>query len=432
MGFPNRQAIEQKQLANLHRLLSSIMPGNGFYGRKLGNLNPKSAYPTLGHFMAQCPPTTKAELVEDQLAHPPFGTNLSFDIAHYNRFHQTSGSTGTPMRWLDTKHSWSTLVANWCHVFHAAGVSAQDRCFFAFSFGPFLGFWTAFEAAASMGCLSIPGGGMRTLGRLRAIVDQQATVLCCTPTYAIHLGQVAQHEAIDLGNAAVKTILVAGEPGGSVPTIRQTIANLWPGAKVYDHHGMTEIGPASLPCPDHQDVLHIIEPGFLTEVVNPNTLQPLEDGELGELILSNLERDGMPLLRYRTGDLVRKKTGLCSCGRSSTRLMGGILGRIDDMVIVRGVNLYPAAIDAVVRTVPQIPEYQVVVYERQGLDDLSIRVEAPEKHANAIKAQLSQQLHASFNLRINVETVALNTLPRFELKAKRWVREEKQHPLPNS
>ncbi len=214
--------------------------------------------------MLSLPFTTKQELIDDQLAHPPFGTNLTYSLDRYTHFSQTSGTTtGTPMRWLDTPESWDWMTGNWVRVYQSAGVGAGDRIFFAFSFGPFLGFWVGFEAAARIGCLAIPGGGMRSAARLRAIAETSATVLCCTPTYAIRLAEVAAEENIDMAAVKVRTLIVAGEPGGSVAATHAYISKLWRGARVVDHHGMTEIGPVSYGCPRRPGVLHVIEDSYI-------------------------------------------------------------------------------------------------------------------------------------------------------------------------
>src|SRR5579862_9918695 len=170
---------------SLPALLSSVLGHNPFYTAKFKGLTPESDLLSL-------PFTIKQELVDDQSAHPPYGSNLTYPAERYTRFSQTSATTtGTPLRWLDTLESWAWMAGNWLHVFRAAGVVAGDRIFFAFSFGPFLGFWVGFEAAHRLGCLAIPGGGMRSEARLRTMIQTAATVLCCTPTYAIRLAEVA-------------------------------------------------------------------------------------------------------------------------------------------------------------------------------------------------------------------------------------------------
>src|SRR5580700_51221 len=187
-------------VAKLPELLSVVLRDNPFYAAKLRGAIPDSDLATL-------PFTLKQELIDDQFAHPPYGSNLTYPLDRYTRFCQTSATTtGTPMRWLDTPESWDWMIGNWVRVYQAAGIGARDRIFFAFSFGPFLGFWVGFEAAARMGCLAIPGGGMRSDARLHAILDNRATVLCCTPTYAIRLGEAAMEDGIDLTTCAIRTI----------------------------------------------------------------------------------------------------------------------------------------------------------------------------------------------------------------------------------
>ena len=393
------------------------MPANKFQCAKLEGLEIGS----LEDFCARVPFTSKRELLDDQLVHPPYGNNLTYPIDRYTRFSQTSGSTGAAMRCVDTPESWAWMVLNWVRVFEAAEVTANDRVFFAFSFGPFLGFWTAFEAAGQVGALAIPGGGMRSTTRLRAMLDTGATVLCCTPTYALHLAEAAAEENIDMSQSRVRRILVAGEPGGSVPGVRSHIEQLWPGAKVMDHHGLTEVGPVTYGCPLKRDILHVIEASYIAEIIEPATGSAAARGALGELVLTNLGRAAWPVLRYRTGDIVRQSTaGQCVCGSYEMALTGGILGRADDMVVVRGVNVYPAAIDDIVRrTGSGISEYRVEVRIERSLTDLHIEIEAVDP---SVAHRLEVALRDALQLRIPVSLAPPGTLPRFELKANRWVR----------
>ena len=293
-------------MEQLRSLVTELFPANAFYTRKLEDVGITFDVASLEDFSARFPFTTKAELVADQRAHPPYGTNLTYPLASYTRFHQTSGTTGTPLRWLDTPESWDCILEYWAEVFRAAGVKAGDRVCFAFSFGPFLGFWMAFESAERLGCLCIPTGGMGSTARLKVILDNAATVLCCTPTYALRLGEVAAETGVDLKRSAVRRIIVAGEPGGSIPATRARIEQLWPGARVFDHHGMTEVGPVTYECPAQPGVLHVIEAGYIAEIVEPTSGKPVAPGQVGELVLTTLGRVASPLLRYRTGDLVKR------------------------------------------------------------------------------------------------------------------------------
>ncbi len=216
-------------MEQLRSLVAELFPANPFYTRKLTGQGVTFDIASLDDFSTRFPFTTKQELVEDQRVHPPFGANLTYPINRYTRIHQTSGTTGMPLRWLDTPESWDWMTENWLEVYRAAGITEADRIYFAFTFGPFIGFWMAFEAGTRLGALCIPGGGLGSIGRLCAIIDNAATVLCCTPTYAIRLAEVARQEQIDLRRSRVKTIIVAGEPGGSLPAMRARLAALWPG-----------------------------------------------------------------------------------------------------------------------------------------------------------------------------------------------------------
>jgi phenylacetate-CoA ligase len=237
------------------------------------------------------------------------------------------------------------------------------------------------------------------------MLETHATVLCCTPTYAIRLAEAAVEEKIDISGSSIRRIIVAGEPGGSLAATRAHIEKIWPGARVVDHHGMTETGPVSYGCPVRPGVLHVIESSYIAEVIDE------------ELILTNLGRIGSPLIRYRTGDIVNLVRGVCACGTSDVALEGGILGRTDDMVVVRGVNIYPTAVEEVLRSAG-VTEYRVEVRTERALTELHIHV---EKEPDAIH-RLEAALTNAFSLRIPVSSVPTGSLPRFEAKAKRWIR----------
>ena len=423
-AFPNRRTIVTRQLERFHALCSALVPANSFYTKKFASVGSPRRIQSLEQFAEIFPFTTKAEITEDQRASPPFGTNLTYPVERYSRYHQTSGTAGVPLRWLDTEESWQWMLRNWEQILRVARVKRADRVFFAFSFGPFIGFWLAFEAAAKIGCLCVPGGGMSTIARVRQVLDMRATVLCCTPTYAIHMGETAAKETLNLSRSAVRVIIVAGEPGGSIASTRQQIEQLWPGARVFDHHGMTEVGPVSFECPARPCVLHIIEEAYIPEVIDPTTERVLDRGASGELVLTTLGRTGSPLIRYRTGDLVRTShEAVCACGRSDLALEGGILGRTDEMVVVRGVNVFPSAVEEIIRNCGGVAEYRVHVKKAGALTELAIEIE-PEAGAadpDALAGKVERAFQQMLSLRVSVRAVA--TLPRFEMKAKRWVDE---------
>jgi phenylacetate-CoA ligase len=422
--FPTAAEISEGQSRSLNDLLAQIIPANAFYTRKLLESSVPRNYDSLDAFAAVFPFTTKQQIVHDQERHPLYGRNLTYPLEAYSRVHQTSGTTGKPLRWLDTPESWDVLTQCWLEVYRAAGVTRKDIAYFAFSFGPFLGFWTAFEAAQRLGCLCLPGGGLTSIGRLKTIIEDGATVLCCTPSYAIHLGAVATAERIDLSSAKVKRIIVAGEPGGSVPATRAHIERLWPGARVFDHHGMTETGPVTYECPAKACRLHVVDWAYLAEVIDPKSGSPAPAGTSGELVLTTLKRIGSPLLRYRTGDLVRKHVGPCECGRADTALEGGILGRTDDMIVVRGVNIYPSAVEQVLREFADVAEYQVKIGHKGAMPEMHVIIEpmASVRDVTSLVVAVEKALQTAFSLRIPVASAPTNSLPRAELKARRWIR----------
>jgi phenylacetate-CoA ligase len=413
-----RDAIQALQLQRLLDLRAQLVPANAFYTPRLS-----VPFASLEEFSAAVPFTTKSELAADQHAHPPFGTNLTFPLSAYTRFCQTSSTTGSPLRWPDTQQSWDWMLGCWERVFLEAGVGAGHRVFFAFSFGPFLGFWTAFDAATRLGCMAIPGGGFSSTARLRMLLDLQANVLCCTPTYAIRLAEVAAAEGVDLTRSAVSVLIVAGEPGGSVPGTRALLERLWPSTRVFDHHGMTETGPVSFACSRRPRVLHIIESAFYAEIVNPHSGAPLPHGESGELVLTTLGRIGSPVLRYRTGDLVQSlPPGVCECGSAELALAGGILARRDEMVVIRGVNVYPSAVEDVLRACGGVAEYRVEIVTIRAMIELRLLVEPEPDAGDGLAHRLETALRDAFGLRIPVAIQPAGSLPRFEMKSRRWSR----------
>ena len=401
-------------------MLETMLPANEFYRCKfaLADVQKIDSLEALRNI----PFTTKSELVKDQQEHPPFGSDLTFPLERYVRIHQTSGTTGQPMYWLDTEESWNWWAECWKVVFEAAGVRAGDRIYFAFSFGPFIGFWAGWEGARKVGALAISGGAQSTAQRLRSIVDYAATVLVCTPTYALHMASEAKKAGMNLAkDSAIKITVHAGEPGASIPSTKKLIEEFW-GARCYDHAGATEVGAFGFECQMQPGGIHINEDEFIAEVIDPATQQPVDPGSEGELVITNLGRLGSPVIRYRTGDLVRIATRRCPCGRPFILLEGGVLGRADDMTVVRGVNVFPSAIENVMREFPEIDEFRVEVSAQNAMQELKLILES---HANDIAAhelaeRVRQRVRECIGLRPQVETVAPGSLPRFELKAKRF------------
>jgi phenylacetate-CoA ligase len=425
--YLDRAALTELQGQRLRALLREVLPANPFYARKLAAASVAASEVRSLTDLPRLPFTTKAELIADQAEHPPYGTVLTYPPGRYSRLHQTSGTTsGQPLRWLDTPASWDWLLGCWEIMYRIMGLRPDDRLFFAFSFGPFLFGWTASEGAWRLGNLCLPGGGMSSAARLRFLLDNAATVLLATPTYALHLAEVAAAEGLDLAGSSVRAVVVGGEPGGSIPPTRQRIEQAW-GARVFDHAGMTEAGCLMMECSENPAGLHLLESEVVAEVVEPATGEPVPPGQAGELVLTNLGRWGSPALRYRTGDLVRVDPRPCPCGRTFLRLDGGVLGRTDDMIHVRGNNLYPSALEAVIRRFPEVAEYRVEVEGERALPVLRVQLEPATAEAGRdIAARVDRAIRDELLFRAEVSVVEPGSLPRFELKARRLVRSSPQ------
>ena len=408
-------ALRAHQWERMRLVASTALEGNAFLRRKWTAAGIRSADDLgAGADLGRLPFTDKGELVADQANHPLFGTNLTYPLERYVRVHQTSGTTGTPLRWLETQESWEWWARCWGFVLAGAGVTAADRVFFPFSFGLFFGFWAGFAGARGRGALAVPGGGQDSVTRLAWMETLGVTVLVCTPSYALHLVEVARERDVALAKLPVRLTIHAGEPGAGIASVRARIEEAW-GARAFDHAGMTEVGAYGYEC-EEQTGLHINESEFIAEVIDPVTGVPSVEGEL---VLTNLGRLGSPVVRYRTGDRVRRDDRPCPCGRTFMKLAGGILGRLDDMLIVRGVNVFPSAIEDIVRRFPAVDEFQIEVSRREGQDELRVRLDAPDG-VNVSTVQDAFRL--GLGIRVEVSVVPPRSLPRYELKAHRVVR----------
>src|SRR5262245_42948312 len=245
MDFYDRES-ETQDRASLKRLqdhrlcdLLRELRSNQFYREKFSRAGIEMSDIRSGEDLKRLPFTTKAELVAEQHAHPPYGRLLTYPVARYRYFHQTSGTTGVPFKCLDTRDDWEACMRTWGYVYRAAGVCENDLVFCAFSFGPYLSHWAAIDGARHIGALAISGGGLTSEQRLRTILDNRCTVLVCTPTYALHLAEVAQRLSLDLGSSAIRITIHAGEPGASVDSVKRSIERFW-GATCFDHAGATE------------------------------------------------------------------------------------------------------------------------------------------------------------------------------------------------
>jgi phenylacetate-CoA ligase len=418
----DRESLRQLQWSKLSAGLDRVLSSNPFYQRRFAEAGlDRSSIKSLDDF-AKLPFTTKADLLDDQEQNPPYGTNLSQPLERYIRCHQTTGTSGRRLRWLDTPENWRWLTDElWSAIFAAAGLRDDDRLFFPFSFGPFLGFWAAFDGAQRLGRFVLAGGGFSTSARLRLMLDHRITVVLCTPTYGLRLVETAAQEGIDLVGSSVRMLIVAGEPGGSIPAVRKGLEENW-GARVFDHSGMTEIGSLGVEFEEAPGKPFLLEDHCIAEVIDPKTTAATPKGELGELVLTNLGRWDSPLLRYRTGDLVRARYGDAPAQAPFpyVHLEGGVLGRVDDMLWIKGNNVYPSAVESVLREFQHIVEFQLEATQPVG--DLTIRVETATPVEDGFAGVVETAVYNRLYFRPKVIVAPPGSLPRFEMKANRLIK----------
>ncbi len=370
----------------------------------------------------------RAAWMKVQAEQPVFGDLITAPREQAIRYHLTSGTSGRqPLRVLDSPKDWQWISECWAYGFWGFGVRPTDTVFFAFSYGSFIGFWGAHYCCEKIGALVIPSGNMNTENRVRQIVEMDVTTVCATPTYAIRLALEAEKQGLDLRSSAVNKLIVSGEP--VVGATKKLLEEKW-GAKCADTAGMTEIGTIMMfECSHQPGGAHLIEDHFIEEVLDPETQEPVGYGELGERVVTSFGRGFIPLIRYRTSDLVKKVPHTtCDCGRNGDIYEGGILGRVDNMLLIRGTNVYPRAIEEIVREYVQIEEFQIKVWNTDYLvDEITVRLEfvpGCDGDNKDLMSTIAADLKRNHEgLRINVEEAATNSLPRFELKAKRLVDE---------
>jgi len=424
-----REDLQALQLLKLRRLCEWAYATTPFHRHRFDAAGFKPEQLKTLDDIRRIPFMTREEWMDSQLAQPLYGDMLATEQRNAIRYHLTSGTTGrTPIRVLDSMKDWDWISEMWCYGIWGFGVRPEDTVYFAFGYGSFIGFWGAHYACEKIGALVIPGGAQTTEGRIKQIIEMEATTVCSTPTYALHLWQKAREMGIDLAkDSKVDKVILSGEPAGSIPAVKRQLEEAW-GAKCGDTAGMTEVGTIVIfECSHQPGGTHIIEDHYIEESINPDTGEPTGYGELGERVVTSFGRGFIPVIRYRTKDMIMKVPGsTCSCGRTWDIYDGGIRGRWDDMKLIRGTNVYPRAVEAIVREYVAIDEFQIYLWRKEDLqDEITIKLEVKpgyESEWEALQEKLRKDLaNAHEGLRFNIERMDHGNLPRFELKAKRLV-----------
>jgi phenylacetate-CoA ligase len=372
-------------------------------------------------------PTVEKSMMRDiQRKDPfPYGDTLCVPLDEVSEYHQTSGTTGQPVYQADSWQDWEWWSECWSYILWAQGYRPSDRIFFPFGYNVFVAFWAAHYAAEKIGAEVVPGGVLDTQARILKIQETKSTAMMATPTYVLGMAETARSKmGIDPASLTINKITCAGEPGASIPTTKNRIQDAW-GAKVYDHAGATEIGAWCYECAEQSGGLHVNDGFFLVEIQDIETGETIEEaGRMGKMIITALDRYAQPCIRFDSKDLIMWSSDPCPCGRSFRTIKGGVIGRVDDITKVKGVLLAPSAIEEVVRGIHGLgDEFEVIVDKKADIDQITLKVELiPDSRdkEESIKSQLKDQLRLKTNLGYIIEFHEYGTLPRHEVKAKRF------------
>lgn len=428
-----RTSLRELQVRRFRKQAVYAYENSPFYRAKLDEAG---IDPTTIDSMADIrtvPTTSKDELREAQTTDPfPYGDLLTVAPEEVTEYHQTSGTTGQPVRQADSWHDWEWWGECWATVLWAQGVRPDDRMFFPFSYNVFVAFWAAHYAAERIGAEVVPGGNLSSAQRVRKIDELDITVFASTPTYALRLAEVAEEEGFDPAETTVERVICAGEPGASVPGTKDRIEGRW-GATVYDHAGATEAGAWGFSCDGDSIGIHVNEGNFLVEVLDDDG-EPVENGERGEVVITPFARQAQPYLRFELCDLVEIRSGdACDCGRTFRFAPGGVHGRTDDLTKVNGVLLSPTAIEDAVRRCDVVSdEYRVVIddHREKDIDVITLVCESAPNVAvtdNEIERTLREDLKETTNLTFRIKVGDHESLGRFELKADRLTDNRSTH-----
>jgi phenylacetate-CoA ligase len=428
----SRASMQGLQLARLRKQLAHAAAHSPFYTRKLRAAGVKVTSVRTLDDLRRLPFTTKDELKDNQAEKPPWGDVLAVPFAEVLRIHMTSATTGRPLAFLDTKDDWYGFYHSYARSLHAFGVRREDMVMAAFSYGPWIGYWSGFYAAQDLGCLVFPAGGLSTDQRIDALLNYPITVLGCTPSYALFLAEHAAQKGIDLAkDTKVRLTWHTGEPGASIPATKAKIETAF-GAKAYDLPGLTEIAAWGFECDARAGLTHVHEDYCYPEVLDEQD-RPVGPGGRGELVFTSLYRKAMPLLRYRTRDIVQVSDRRCPCGRTLLAFEGGVHARLDDMKKVRGIIVYPRRVEEIVRPHDGVDEFQIVFRRRDGLDDILVRIDpAPalsRTQRDGLCATLAGALQVGLGIRVTVEATEPGALPRWDHKARRVKDERTEVPF---
>lgn len=435
--FPVRETMpprdREKAIAGrLREVMRHAYANAPFYRRKWDDAGIHPDHIKSLEDFERVPVVTKAELRESQSRAGPFGDYLCVPESEVHHIHGTSGTTGRPTIFAVGRADWETIADNQARVMWGMGIRPGDVVFIASIFSLYMGSWGTLRGAERLRAKCFPFGagapGMTARAAMwMKLVKPQA--FYSTPSYALHLAEVAGEEGFDPQDFRLKVMFFSGEPGASIPSIRQRIAEIY-GARVIDCGSMAEMTPwMNLAGSYETDGMLLWQDVVYTEVCDPKTYRRAPYGAQGTPVYTHVERTSQPMIRLVSGDLTHWVDGPNPCGRTYPRLPDGIYGRIDDMFTIRGENIYPSAIDSVLNEIPDYGgEHRIVITRDGAMDELLVRVEAKEEVYGAGREAiegLRRRAEADFRrvlgVRARVEVVDAGVIPRTDFKARRVV-----------
>ena len=377
--------------------------------------------------MRRIPIITKEDLRQDLIDNPPFGSNICDDWSNILRVHGSSGTTGIPTVIAISRGDWARIGEAHARVEWGAGVRPSDTVFIAAPFSLYMGAWGMLVGAERMGAKCFPfgaGAPGQTRMAVRWCLAATPSVFYGTPSYALYLAETAREESVDPRAFGFRLLFFSGEPGASIPATRRSLEETY-GAVVVDSGSTGEMTPwmSNGGC-RHAPGMHLWQDMVYTQLVDPATQEVVPYGGEGVPVYTHLERTSQPLIRFWSGDLARWSDDPCPCGRTYPTLPQGIYGRVDDMVTVRGENVYPSAVENVVRALPELTgEFRMVVSRERAMDELTVLAEVadPAGDAAAVRRKLESDLGATLGIRANVELKAPGELERTQFKARRVI-----------
>lgn len=430
-----RGRLEEIQSEKIAAAAAYLYEDSPFYRAKFDEVGLRPADVRSVEDLWKVPITRKQEWADDIVSHPPWGTFSPLRSEDWGRrgfmLFTSSGLTGAPRAFRHTTHDRDLWAWMWARALWAQGVRPGDVLINCMGYGPYTAYWGAHYAMNLIGCPVIPGSGVPTESRAAYIDAYSPTVLTCTPSHGLHLAETMRQLGMDPAASSIRLVVAGGEQGACIPATKRRLERAW-GATALDVFGGAEVAMAPLGYQCAADAKreeppyspHLMEDCYAVEIVDPSTGEPMPEGSTGITVVSNLFSEAQPILRFEMADLMEVTSAPCPCGRTQRRAAGGVLGREDDVLKVRGRAVRPSGFEAAVRSVAEAAdEFEVLVHRREGgVDEVLVRVEAAlgtAPDARALARLVVDAVRRELGLDVGCEVVAVGTLRRVEAKARR-------------